>query len=316
MAAPATGAAANLSMTPVAWVMLLVLSVFWGGSFFFIGVAVAELPPFTIVGLRVLGAAAILWAIALFTGAAVPKGRQVWASLGIMAMFNSALPFCLIAWGQTHIASGLASVFIAATPLFAVVAAHFTTTDERMTVGKGAGVLIGFAGIVVLFDPRLLSEIGSDLVAQLAVLSAALCYALSGIYGKRFARDGLSPMSVAIGQMTGATLLLVPLALAVDRPWTLPLPGLETAGAVFGLIVFSTALAYLLFFRILSTAGATNLLLVNFLVPVTAILLGVLVLAEALTGLQVAGMLLVGLGLLVMDGKLIARVRGAGRKGA
>lgn len=208
-------------------------------------------------------------------------------------------------WGQTHIASGLAAILNAATPLFTVVAAHVFTSDERMTGNRLVGVFIGLAGVAVMVGPTVLAGLGADLLAQVAVLSAALSYALAGIFGRRFLRMGVQPLATATGQVTASALMLVPIAMVVDRPWTLPLPDASAWGAVFGIAALSTALAYLLYFRLLATAGATNLLLVTFLIPVSAIILGAAVLGERLQPQHFIGMVLIGCGLAAIDGRLL-----------
>ena len=200
-----------------------------------------------------------------------------------MGLLNNAIPFCLIVWGQTHIASGLAAILNATTPMFTVVVAHVLTDDERMTRNRLAGLLIGLAGVVVIIGPGALQSLGSDVLAQVAVLAAAVSYAFAGVFGRRFRRLGVAPMAASTGQVIASTAILLPLALLVDRPWTLPMPSAETWAAIFGTAALSTALGYILYFRILETAGATNLLLVTFLIPVSAILLGALVLGERLS---------------------------------
>lgn len=307
--APAEGPKPGLTMTPLAWLLLVGLAVLWGAAFFFIGVAVRELPTFTIVVLRVGLAAVALWAYVLIRGIEIPRTLAFWAAVAVMGAFNSAFPFILITWGQSHIPSGLASIFVATTPLFAVFAAHFLTDDERLTPLRAAGVATGFAGVVVLIGPGLLADLGTNILAQIAVLCAASSYALSGIYGRRFRRDGIPPLVIATGQVSAAAVILAPVMLYIDRPWTLPMPGIETMAAILCLAFASTALAYLLFFRILAIAGATNLMLVNFLVPVTAILLGVFVLGESLGPEHLAGMAVIFCGLVLIDGKLLSRVR-------
>lgn len=297
----------SLRMTPVEWVLLFILGGVWGGTFFFNAIAIPEIPPLVVILFRVALAAVILWVVVLARGIKVPWDASSWIALLIMAGLNSALPFFLIAWGQVHIASGLASIMIGTTPLFAVVAAHFMTSDERMTPGKVLGVLAGMVGVVVLIGPQFLGEIGKDLIAQLSVLGAAICYAFSAIYGRTFAKRDMPPMMVATGQMTMATFLLLPFALIIDRPWELANPSLQAWGAVIGLAVLSTSFAYLIFFRILARAGAVNILLVNFLVPVSAILLGVGILGEVLTIEQIVGMGCIALGLALIDGRLFQR---------
>jgi len=309
MADPATQQAASLAMTPLTWAMLVLLSLCWGGSFFFTGVAVTELPTFTIVVLRVGLAALALWTVVLVRATDMPENPSFWCAIALMAVINSVLPFLLIVWGQSHVASSLTSIYVATTPLFGVLLAHFMTSDERMTVPRVASVVCGFAGVVVLIGPGLLGNLGTDHLAQLAILGGALCYALSGIYGRRFSRDGISPLVTATGQLTVSTVLLLPLALYFDQPWTLPMPGLAASAAVLGVALVSTAFAFLLYFSILATAGATNLLLVNFLVPVSAILLGILILHETLKAEHLIGMAFIFIGLALRDGKLLARIR-------
>ena len=294
-------------MTPVEWILLFILGGFWGCTFFFNEIAILELPPLSIILFRVGLASIILWIVVFASGITIPRSRDVWVALGIMAAINSAIPFFLIAWGQIHITGGLASILIATSPLFAVVGAHYWTRDEGLTPGKIIGILAGLIGVVFLLGPELLGDIGSDLIGQLSVLAAAICYAGSAIYGRRFATFGVPPLFVATGQMTMATVLLVPFTLIVDQPWTLANPSLPVWGAIISLAVVSTTFAYLIYFRILANAGAINILLVNFLVPVSALLLGIFVLGEKLTIEQVIGLACIVVGLVTIDGRLLSR---------
>jgi len=293
----------NKAMGPLEWGMLLTLSVLWGGSFFFNGVAVQELPTLTVVVCRVALAAAILLAVMRIMGQCLPKGSRIWAAFLVMGFLNNALPFSLIVWGQSHIASGVASILNGTTPLFTVLAAHAFTTDEKMTAGRLFGVVVGLAGVTVMIGGDNLDSLGLDAVAQLAVLGAALSYAFAGVFGRRFQRMGIPPMATATGQVTASSLMLMPLMLFIDRPWTLSAPSMAAVAALVGVAALSTALAYVLYFRILATAGATNLLLVTFLIPVSAILLGVLVLQEVLLPMHLFGMAMIGLGLAALDGR-------------
>jgi drug/metabolite transporter (DMT)-like permease len=301
----------NRTMTATEWAMLLTMSVLWGGSFFFVGIAVNELPPLTIVLLRVGLAAAMLGVVLRLLGLHLPRARAAWLAFFGMGLLNNVIPFCLIVWGQTQIASGLAAILNAATPLFTVVVAHILTEDEKITRNRLAGVLIGLAGVVVTIGPSALRHIGTGVLAQLAVLGAALSYAFAAVFGRRFARMGIVPMATASGQVTASMTMLLPLALLVERPWTLPMPGTVTIAAILGLAALSTALGYVLYFRILASAGATNLLLVTFLIPVSAILLGALVLGERLSAQHFLGMALIGAGLATIDGRLLRSVRRA-----
>lgn len=299
----------NPTMGVREWAMLLSLSLLWGGSYFFVGVAVTALPPLTIVALRVGLAAIALWGMIALWGVAVPRSARVWIALLGMGVLNNAIPFSLIVWGQTQIASGLASILNATTPLFTVLVAGALLADERITVNKAIGVVVGFAGTVVLIGPDALAGLGTNLLAQLACLAAALSYAFAGTFGRRFRRMGVEPVVTAAGQVTASALILAPLSLWVEQPWTLAPPDAVHWAAIAGLAVLSTALAYVLYFRILASAGATNLLLVTFLVPVSAILLGWLVLGEALEARHFLGLVVIGFGLAAIDGRLFRRPR-------
>lgn len=286
------------------WAMLVVLAAVWGGSFFFNGVAARELPTFTMVWLRVAVGSVTLLLVLRVLGQEVPRGGRVWVAFFGMGLLNNALPMLLIVWGQHGIASGLASILNATTPLFTVLVAHLFTTDEKLTVFKMLGVVVGFAGAAAMIGPDALSGVGTDVLAQLACLAGALSYAFAGIFGRRFRRMGVPPLATAAGQVTASALMLLPVMLLVDRPWELSMPHIATWGAILGVGLLSTALAYVLYFRILATAGATNLLLVTFLIPVSAILLGTVVLGELLLPRHFVGMALIGGGLAFVDGRL------------
>jgi drug/metabolite transporter (DMT)-like permease len=249
-------------------------------------------------------ATATLLLAMLMLGQQMPRGGRVWAAFFGMGLLNNVLPFVLIVWGQHRIASGLASILNATTPLFTVLVAHRLTPDEKLTHLKAAGVVVGFTGAAVMIGADALSGIGTGVLAQLACLVAALSYAFAGIFGRRFRRMGVPPLATAAGQLTASTAILLPIMLLVDRPWTLAMPHLVTWGAVLGVALVSTALAYVLYFRILAAAGATNLLLVTFLIPASAILLGALVLGETLQPRHFIGMALIGGGLGFIDGRL------------
>ena len=286
------------------WLLLIALSVLWGGSFFFTEVALTALPPFTVVLGRVGFAACALLLLVPLSGHRLPRTLRPWGVFLVLGGLNNLIPFSLIAWGQTEIASALASILNATTPLFTVVLAHLLTRDERLTPARLAGVLAGLAGVILMIGPAALTGLGSAVLAQGACLGAALSYALAGIFGRRLRVT--PPLVTAAGQVTMSTLLVLPLALAVDRPWTLPLPGPATWSALLGLALLSTALAYVIYFRILARAGATNLLLVTFLIPVSALFLGVGVLGEHLAAGHLGGMALIALGLAAIDGRAFA----------
>jgi drug/metabolite transporter (DMT)-like permease len=290
-------------MNAFEWALLLVLAALWGGSFFFNRVAVRELPVLTVVVARVVLAAALLWAALPFAGVAMPRSGAVWQAFFGMGVLNNVVPFCLIVWGQSHIASGVASILNATTPLFTVVVANYLTNDEKLSGGRLAGVVLGLAGVGVMVGGEALGSLGVNVAAELACLAAALSYAFAGVYGRRFRAMGVSPLATATGQVTASSLILLPIAAVIDKPWTLTAPSAAAIAALIGLASLSTAVGYILYFRLLASAGATNLLLVTFLNPVSAILLGVVVLGETLSPRHLVGMALIASGLAAIDGR-------------
>ena len=291
------------------WLILGILAVIWGGAFFFIGVAVRHVPPLTYVWLRLTIAAAAMWFYLYVKGQKLGLPRQVWVSILLLALLNNALPFTLFGWGQTHIASGLASILNATTPIWGVVVAHFLTHDERMTPRKIAGVLLGFGGVATMIGPSLLASLGTSALAQLACVTASLSYALAAVWARRFRRMGVSPLSVTTGQLTAGALMMLPLAILVDQPWTHPFPPLTAWGAIAALALFCTAFGYVLYFRLIETSGATNALLVTLLVPPVAIVLGALFLNETLAVQDFVGLGLIALGLAAIDGRVLNLLR-------
>jgi drug/metabolite transporter (DMT)-like permease len=288
------------------WTILLLLALIWGGAFFFIGVAVRHVQPLTNVWLRLTIGAAGLWAYVLFKGERIALPRQVWGSILLLALLNNALPFALFGWGQTHIASGLASILNATTPIWGVVVAHCLTRDERMTPRKVAGVLLGFGGVAAMIGPSLLSSLGTGALAELACVTASLSYALAAVWARRFKALRISPFSVTTGQLTAGALMMLPVSMIVDRPWAHAMPPLSAWVAIAALALVCTAFGYVLYFRLIEHAGATNALLVTLLVPPVAILLGGLFLGESLAPKDFAGLALIALGLAAIDGRMLS----------
>lgn len=291
------------SMTALEWGMLLALSALWGGSFLFNGIAVRELPTLTVVVSRIALAALILQVVMRLSGRSIRASMRHWRAFLVMGTLNNVIPFSLIVWGQAHIASGLAAILNATTPLFTALAAHVMTTDDKLTAGRVVGIALGLLGVVAMTGSDVIRSLDLNVAAQLACLAGAASYALAGIYGRRFKSMGLSPLDAAAGQVTASSILLLPVACIVDRPWLLATPGVATVAALIAVAALSTALAYTLYFRILATAGATNLLLVTFLIPVSAIGLGVMILGETLLAKHLLGMGLIAAGLAAIDGR-------------
>jgi drug/metabolite transporter (DMT)-like permease len=302
----------NHRMNRGEWLALLLLSVLWGGSFFFAAVLIKTLPPFTIVFLRVGLAAVILNTLVRALGMRMPGGRPAWHAFFGMGLLNNAVPFCLVVWGQSYIASGLAAILNATTPISTVIVAHLLTDDEKITGNRVLGVVIGFLGVVILIGPDSLQGLQTNVLAQVAVLTATVFYAFAGVYGRRFKLMDIDPILTATGQVSASAILLFPIAMLVDHPWTLTMPALPVWEAIAGSAVLSTALGYVLYFRILATAGATNLLLVTFLIPVSAIIMGTFGLGERLDVRHFAGLAFIGAGLAAIDGRLLAPIRRRG----
>lgn len=284
------------------WLIIAALSLMWGCAFFFLAIQLRELPPFTIVLVRVGLAAMLLLGWAAMTGMKLP-GPKLWLAFVVLALLNNVIPFALYGFAQQTISSALAGILNATTPLWGVLVAHLFTRDERATPAKVIGVLLGFAGVSTMIGGDALTGISGSLLAQAACLLATLCYALAAIWARRFVDAGVKPMAVATGQLTAATIVMIPVVMVIDRPWALVVPSAPVWAAAIGMVLVSTVFAYVLYFRLVERAGASNSLLVTFTIPVVAILLGVVFLGEALGVRHVAGMAMIALGLAAIDGR-------------
>ncbi|MGI2031722.1 DMT family transporter [Rhizobium panacihumi] len=288
-----------------AWALLFVLGLLWGGSFFFARIAVAEVPPFTLVFFRLFLAALALHIFLRGRFGTYPLLRKHWRSFAVLGLINNAIPHTLIFFGQTEIGAGLAAILNATTPIFTVLIANRFTEDEKLSTAKIVGCLLGLAGTIVLIGPGVFTSTAAPLWALILPILAALSYGFAGTYGKRF--RGLPAPVTAAGQMTASSIIMLPVMLIADQPWTLAFPSATVVGAILALALLSTALGYLIYFRILALAGATYTSLVTLLVPPSAILLGAIFLHERLDVAEVAGMALIGLGLLVLNSMLKIR---------
>ena len=298
---------------PIDYLLLLLLSAIWGSSFLFIKLAVATIPPMTLVAAR-LGLAAL--ALLLFlaaTGRRLPRDWGIWRGFLLVGVLGNVVPFFLISWGEVTVDSSLAAILLAVMPLATLVLAHAFTPDERLTPMKGLGVTVGFGGIVVLVGPDALAGLGREVVSQFAIAGAACCYAVTTIFVRRSRLIELPPAVNATGVLVTATLVAMPLALISDRPWELPMPG---AGALLALVVLAllcTSAAFLILFRLLATTGATFVSLLNYLAPVFGVAWGALLLGEplGLDTLAALGLIMIGLGLTQVQGRRASETAGS-----
>lgn len=289
-----------------AWGEMLLLALIWGASFLAFAICLRELGVFTTVAHRVVWGTALIWVIALVRGWPLPP-RRLWLTCLIMGLLNNVIPFSLIAWGQTAIESGLASIINAATAVFGVVFAAIAFADERLLPRKIIGVSLGFLGVAIAIGLESLREFDVRSMAQLAIVAASVSYGIASVWARKTLR-GLAPHTSALGMLTGSTLIMVPLAIWFDGvPSVSLLP--ETWAAILYLGLAATTGAYLLYYRVLAMAGAGNLMLVTLLIPPIAIILGVIVLGEAIMPAAVLGFVILAVGMVILDGRLAAWVR-------
>jgi len=281
------------------WFGLLALAILWGTSFLVIKIALREIAPVTLVAARFVIAASVLSVAVLARGLRLPTSRRVWGHYLLMSLIGNSIPFTLIAWGQIEVDVGLAGILMGVMPLMTLLLAHFFVPGERMTPRMAVGFAVGFIGLVALFGPEALLELGgesSDLLRQLAIALAAICYATNTIITRRLGT--LDPLVSATTVMWITSAIMVPAALWVDRPWDTTLSGLSIASVVW-LGLFATALATILYFRIIQRAGPTFLSLINYMIPVVALAAGVIVLDEVLVETVLIGMALILTGLAI-----------------
>jgi drug/metabolite transporter (DMT)-like permease len=284
------------------WALLGLLSMLWGGSFFFNGLVLKQLPPLTVVFLRVAIAAIILLPLLFVYGIRLPKALSGWKPFFAIGFLNNVLPFSLIVIGQTYIPSGLASILNATTPLFTVVVMAIAG-EEKLHLRRIAGVVAGLIGVIILHGDGFGFETGQT-IGILLCLAAAFSYGLSALLARKVLSNS-PPLGTATFQMLASAAMMTVVAGLVERPWQLPMPDAATWLAVIGLAALSTALAYIVFFQILRRSGATNVMLVTLLIPVTAILLGYLVLGESISSREIIGALVIGSALLLIDGRVL-----------
>ncbi|MCW3845699.1 DMT family transporter [Sphingomonas sp. LB-2] len=286
------------------WATLVALATLWGGSFFFIAIALRGFSPLTLVFARTAIGAVLLWGVAAALGKAMPRDLATWRSLLVQALLNNVVPLTLFSWGQTQISGGLAAILNATTPVWGVLIAHVVIAGERLTVARVAALLLGFTGVAITIGGDAVRGLGANVLPQLACLIGAACYSFASVLGRNFSERGVDPIVTAAGSLAMAALVTLPAMLFIDRPWGLPAPPLTAWGAVAALGVLSSALGFLLYYRLLANAGPTNVMLVTFLIPITPILLGWLVLGEHLAPQHFLGLAVIALGLVAVDGRL------------
>jgi drug/metabolite transporter (DMT)-like permease len=289
----------NMALNNFLW--LVVLAALWGPSFLFIKVAVAEIPPLTLVAGRVGIAAALLLAMLRLQGGSLPKSRRLWMHFAVVGLFSNALPFALFSWGELYIDSALAAILNGTTPLFTMVLAHFFIADDRLSPVKVAGALLGFGGLALLIAPSLMGGVQATTLGLLAVTAAAASYGIAIVYTRQNLR-GLPPLVGPVAQLTMASIYIVPLALIIEQPYRLPMPSWAAAGSLLTLAVFGTAVAFIVYYRLMERTSATYVSMVTYVVPVFGLALGIIVLAERPAWNAYAGCALILAGVMIVNG--------------
>ena len=294
------------------FLLLMLLAALWGPSFLFIKVGVAEIRPLTFVLGRVGIAALVLYGILRWQGGRLPAWGPIWKHVAVVALLHNSLPFVLFSWGEQYIDSALASILNGTTPLFTIVLAHFLTKDDQLTPAKVGGVVLGLGGLAFLIGPTLFGGFEATTWGLLALVAASICYGIAIVYVRNHLR-GLPPLIAPTMQLILASLYLVPLVLWVDRPFSMTLPSLPALGSWLALGMLGTALAFIVYYRLIETADASYVSMVTYIVPVFGVLLGVLVLHEQLTWNMYLGFGLILLGVMAVNGVFKRRRVGSRR---
>lgn len=293
----------QVTLSRSAWITLLALAFIWGGSFLCFAIALREVGVFTIVAHRVFWAALALWVVVSIRGIPRPNSARQWCAVLVMGLLNNAIPFSLIIWGQTHIESGLASILNGTTAIFTVLLAALLLADERLTATKMIGIAVSFVGVCVTIGIDALRSFDIRSVAQLSVLGAGMSYALAAVWARK-TMNGLHPTISATGMLTGAAIIMVPMAWITEGAPQFDLSRGVWA-ALFFLAIPAAAIAYLLYYRALRLAGSGNLSLVTLLVPPIAVALGAILLDETLAPTAYVGFGLIAVGMIILDGRIL-----------
>ncbi len=278
--------------------LLLMLGTIWGSSYLFIKIIVAEVPVLTLVAGRLTLAALAMWLILHIRGSSTPRSRRMWRAYAVLGFMGMAVPYSLISWGEQYISSGLASLLQATTPIFTVILAQFLTNDERVTMVKMIGVVIGFVGVGILILPDLRQGLQANLLGQLAIVGSSLCYAGTAIYARSWLR-GQPPLVSATGQLTMGMVYVLPASLLIDRPFDLS-PSLPALASWLVLTILGTVVAYVIYFTLIEQTSATFVTTVTYIIPINGLMLGALVLNEPLNVTVLGSLVLILLGVLLV----------------
>jgi len=260
--------------------LLLLLSTLWGAAFTFIKIGIATIPPVTLIAVRTLIAVAILLAILRWRGIRLPRDPQAWRRFAVQALFNSVAPYTLIAWAEHYVDAGLTTILGSCSPILAFLWTWGITRHETVTPRKLFGIMAGLGGICLIIGMDALQGLGSQLLPQLAIVLASVCYGAAAIYGSNF--RAMDPMVAAAGSLLCGMAIMIPLALLLDRPWELS-PSVDSLLALFGLAVFSTALAFVVYFRLIGSLGSVGTTAQAYLRVPIGVAIGVVFLDETLT---------------------------------
>jgi drug/metabolite transporter (DMT)-like permease len=281
--------------------LLLLLGMLWGSSYLFIKVIVAEVPVTTLVTGRLALSAIILWLLLLGTRRQVPRGWSLWKNYAVMGLLNGTVPYVLISWGEQYIPSSLAALLQATMPLFTVLLAAVTASDEGLKASKVAGVVVGFVGVGILMLPDLHQGLQVSILGQLAIVGSSLSYAGAGIFARRYLRSQ-PPLASTAGQLTMGALFTFPLSLMLDWPLSLS-PSLPAIASWLALSILGTVVAYVIYYILIERTSATFVSTVTYIIPINGLILGAVVLGEVITPGVLASSALILLGVLLVRAK-------------
>jgi len=301
---------APLKLGAPEWGLILLQSMLWGSSYFFVAMVQGQLPVFSVTAFRSLPAAAVLLlVVVVFLGYRLPAQLSQWALFLKFAVINTYIPHLLVVWAQSRATGGMAAIFNATAPVFGIFLAHLLTHDEKLSGHKLAGILVGVMGVVILVGADFGMGSGLDILAKLALLAAPLCYVSANIYARHHLSEH-HPFVIAVMQMLCSMIVAIPIALVIDQPWNSPPPSMQALVALAGMGILGSGLSSLCHFTVLRRAGVTNASLVTLIMPLTPIFLGGLFLGERLTQRDILGASVIAAALILIDGRVLQWARG------